>query len=210
LAWGRLQNFGRFFVPKVEDAMSKPVVTIGEDATILEAVNLMNDRRIGSLVVIVDGKPAGIFTRSDLMRRVLERGVSLTETKVGDVMSSPIVTVRPNDKVDSAVEVMRENKVTRAVVLDDSRLVGILTQTDIRLRLSISQLSYKHAMKRYIVDTFAYIVFWSGITVIIQLFIVGITLEKFVASSLLGLVATILLAGIYGRFLDMIRNKFKV
>lgn len=205
---GRIQRaVSRFFIPKVDDIISKPATTIREDETILDAVKLMDDKKIDSLVVTVGCKPAGIFTRNDLIS-ILEKGDSLTETKVGDMISSPIVTVRKSDKVDSAVEVMREKQVTGVVVLSGPKIVGILTQTDIRL--SKSQLSYRRVLKKYVADTFAYMVFWSGITFLIQVLLLGITIEKFVVSSLLGFVATILLAGIYGQFLDFVRNKFKV
>ena len=199
----------RLLLSNVESVMSSPVVTIIGDSTVSEVVGLMLESGIGSLVVVAGNKPIGIVTRRDLFNRAIMKGALLTETKVSEIMSSPLITVKPRDKVDYAVKIMREKKITRVLVMDGSKLTGILTQTDIRLRLGTNPLSYRSILKRYFVDTFAYIVFWSGLTVIIQLFIVGIPIDKFVASSILGFILTVILSGLYGRFLDIIRNKLR-
>lgn len=199
----------RFLIPTVQSVMSSPVDTIKVNSTVSDAIDLMMDKKIGSLVVISQGKPVGIFTRRDLFNRALNTGDSLKEIQIRDVISSPVVTVNSGDKVNLMIKTMRKHGVTRAVVMDGARLAGILTETDIRLRLPRHLISYKSIVKRYVVDTIAYILFWSGITVVIQVFIVGISLKQFVASSLLGFIVTVFLGGIYGRFLDLLRSKFK-
>lgn len=205
-----IERVCRRIIPRIEDVMSKPVITVEVGASVMDVVNLMYDERMGSVVVTKEDEPVGIFTRRDLMERVLMRQASLTETKVGDVMSSPIMTANPRDDVIKAIETMRRNRVTRVVVLDESKPVGILTETDIELKVPKSSLSYRLAFKRYVVDTLAYIVFWSWITVVVQIYIVGIPVEKFVASSALGFIITMFLGGLFGRFLDTLRARFEV
>lgn len=189
--------------------MSSPVVTTIGDATVSECIELMLEKGIGSLIVVAENKPIGIVTRRDLFDRIIMKGTSLTETKASYIMSSPVVTVKPRDKIDYAVKIMRGKGITAVLVMDGSRLVGMLTETDIRLRLRIDPLSYRSILKRYLIDTLAYMVFWPGFTVVIQVFIVGISMDKFVQSSILGFIVTVLLSGLFGRFLDLLRNKFK-
>jgi CBS domain-containing protein len=189
--------------------MSSPVVTTIGDAAVSECIELMLEKRIGSLIVVAENKPIGLITRRGLFDQIITKGASITETKASDIMSSPVVTVKPKDKIDYAVKIMREKGITELLVMEGSRIVGILTETDIRLRLRIDPLSYRSLLKRYLVDTFAYMLFWSGFTVIIQLFIVGISIDKFVQLSILGFIVTVLLSGLFGRFLDFLRDKFK-
>jgi len=199
----------RLLLLNVESLMSSPVVTTIGDSTVSECIKLMLEKEIGSLIVVEENKPIGIVTRRNLFDQIIMKGTSLTKTKASDIMSSPVLTVKPRDKIDYAVKVMRGKGTTAVLVLDGSRLVGILTETDIRLRLRIDPLSYRSILKRYLVDTFAYIVFWSGFTVVIQVFIVGISMDKFVESSILGFIVTVVFSGLFGRFLDLLRNKFK-
>lgn len=200
----------RHIIPRIEDVMSKPIITVEVDASVMDVVRLMYDRRVGSVVVTKEGKPVGIFTRRDLMERVLMRYASLTEVKVGDVMSFPIMAVKQGASVAEAVKIMEKNGVTRVVVLEDSKTVGIVTETDIETKLSKCSLSYRLALKRFVVDTLAQVVFWSWISLYIRLCIVGIPFEKLVAESVLGFVATLLLGGFFGRFLDALRTRFRV
>ncbi|MFH0748709.1 MAG: CBS domain-containing protein [Candidatus Bathyarchaeota archaeon] len=155
------------------------------DATVSECIKLMLEKGIGNLIVVAENKPIGIVTRRNLFGQIIMKDTSLLERKVSDIMSSPVVTVKPRDKIDYAVNVMREKGITAVLVMDGSRLVGTLLETDIRLRLRFDPLSYRSILKRYLVDTFAYMVFWPGFTVVIQVFLVGIPLDKFVQSSIL-------------------------
>ena len=189
--------------------MSNPVETINDHATILDAIDLMIDKKVGSLVVMRLKKPIGIFTRRDFYRAVKQR-LPLSETNIRLVMSAPIVTIRSHDDVQSLIRVTQTNNVTRAVVVDETQLVGIVTETDIQLRLPRHQWTYAGLFKRYAVDTLAYIMFWSGITILIQVYLVGISYEQFLTSSFLGFFVTLGVGGVYGRFLDLIRKKFEV
>jgi len=200
----------KHIIPKIEDVMSKPAITVEADTSVLDVIRLMYKERIGSVVVTEENDTVGIFTRRDLIGRVyIEEGLT-EKLKVGEVMTSPIMTVNSKDDVIKAVKIMKDNQITRVIVLDESKPVGILTETDIDLKLSKRSLSYKMAIKGYIVDTLAYIIFWSWITIVIQIGIVGVPIEKFVATSILGFIMTLLLGGLFGRFLDLFRSKLGV
>jgi len=205
-----IERVHRLIIPRIEDIMSKPIVTVKTNTSVMDAIRLMYNKRIGSVIVTKEDSPVGIFTHRDLMGRVLMKNASLVETKVGDMMSSPVSTVKKTDSVIKAVEIMKTNRVTRVIVLDDLKPVGVLTKTDVNLKVSKGSLSYSLAFKKFVVDTFAQIVFWSWISLFIRLYILGIPLEKVVAESVLTFIATLLLEGLFGRFLDWVRARFEV
>ncbi|MEM2093986.1 MAG: L-alanine exporter AlaE [Candidatus Bathyarchaeia archaeon] len=198
------------FVPSVRDVMTRSVVTIRPTASVMEAVDLMIEKHIGSVVVVDKGRPIGIFTQSDLFNRVLKTGASPEETKVCTVMTQPVITLRPEDKISLAIERMREEKISYLVITKGEELVGIVTLTDIRLKYSRGYMHPRLILKRYLVDTVAYISFWSGISFVIQVMVVGLTFQQLVAGSIIGFAVQIALGGPFGRYLDLLRSRFEV
>jgi predicted transcriptional regulator len=207
----RLQEiFSELLIPKAKSIMSSPVIKVNKDLTVLEAMNLMIEKHVGSLIVIMDENPIGTFSIRNIMNLIMNKKDFSAETKIEDLFTNHLFKVKPTDKIDFIIDTMQEKNIRRVVVMDSSKLVGIISQMDIRLKLNKSQLSKKNVIKRYVVDTFGYLIFWSGITIVIQLYIAGISFEKFVISSVIGFVVTLFFAGIYGRFIDKLRNKFEV
>lgn len=198
------------FLPSVREVMASPVITVQSEASVMQALEVMVQEEVGSLVVVDGGEPVGIFTRRDLMNRVMKADLNPSQTRVKEVMSKPLITVKPGEPITLAVERMQRLGVTRLVVLEEGQLKGILTETDIRLRFSRGYLSYRLLVRKFAVDTLAYVTFWSGVTFINQVLVVGIEWEKFVASSAIGFVLTLLLGGPFGRYLDIFRQRFHV
>ena len=198
------------FLPKAREVMSSPVITVRSEVSVMDAAEVMVSEEIGSVIVVDDGEPVGIFTRRDLMNRVVKANLQPSQTRVKDVMSKPLITVRPGESITSAVGKMQQLGVTRLAVVEKGRLEGILTETDIRLRFSRGYLSHRLLMKKFAVDTLAYVTFWSGFSFIIQVLIVGIEWNKFVTGSVIGFILTILLGGPYGRYLDIFRQKLHI
>ncbi|MEM3627032.1 MAG: CBS domain-containing protein [Candidatus Bathyarchaeia archaeon] len=116
---------------KVGDVMVKEVITIDENATVKEAAEIMNKFEIGCLIAIRKGKAMGIITERDLLKRVVAEARSATNTKVKDVMSSPLVVVEPGMDLEEAVKLMFQMKIKKLPVVDGKRLVGLVTLTDI-------------------------------------------------------------------------------
>lgn len=118
-------------VLQVKDVMTSPVITVKPEMDLLEAVMLMNNHRIGSLVVVRDKRPIGIVTERDIMTKVVGKEV-VTRLKVSDVMSTPILSLREGDLPETATKVMTEHRIKRLpVVNEDGDLVGIITSTDL-------------------------------------------------------------------------------
>lgn len=117
-------------VPILE-IMSKNPVTASADMTIAEAANLMKDKAVGSLVIVDGDAPTGIVTERDLVTKVVALGRSATETKVRDVMSTPLVSIHPHMEVAEAAKRMASLNIRRLAVLDGGKLVGLVTENDI-------------------------------------------------------------------------------
>lgn len=114
----------------VKDVMSYPVITVPHETDMMEASKSMGRKRIGSLIVVKDGKSSGIVTERDLLSRVIARGLDLAEVNVTSVMSSPLITIEPNKTVKKAAKMMMEKK-GRLVVISEEELVGIITASDL-------------------------------------------------------------------------------
>jgi len=143
---------------KIESVMVVDVVTVGAEATVGEAVELMNKNEIGCLVVVdEEEKPVGIITERDLLKRVLAKRKDPVRSKVKDIMSKPLVTGTPHMDIEAAVRLMFKHKIKKLPVTEDGRLVGLVTLTDlvrfqpqiIRIlkELSSAQLPPKHMKK---------------------------------------------------------------
>jgi CBS domain-containing protein len=116
---------------KVEDIMVKEVMTIDENSTVKEAAEVMNKFEIGCLIAVKKGKAMGIVTERDLLKRVVAESKDANETKVRDVMSSPLVVIEPSTDLEEAVKLMFQMKIKKLPVVDDKRLVGLISLTDI-------------------------------------------------------------------------------
>ncbi|NIR87342.1 CBS domain-containing protein [Candidatus Bathyarchaeota archaeon] len=142
---------------EVQDIMVEEVVTIDEEATVKEAVKLMNKHEIGCLIAMKKGKPSGILTERDLLRRVLVESKDSEKIKVLEVMSKPIVVGKPKMEVEEAVRLMFKMKIKKLPVVEKGRLLGLITLTDlvrfqpqmisILKKLSVKELTPKRMKK---------------------------------------------------------------
>jgi len=113
----------------VREIMSAPVETVSKDTTAEEASRVFAEEGIGSLIIGTD-PIGGIVTEYDVVASV-GKGRDPAETTVGDLMSDPVVTIRPDDTVATAGERMGQNGVKKLPVTDDGEPVGIVTTTDL-------------------------------------------------------------------------------
>jgi CBS domain-containing protein len=114
----------------VRAVMSAPVIQVAPDATVAQALRTMIDRDIGSVVVAEGESAVGVFTERDLTRRILDDS-NLLDRKVGEVMSSPVTTIGPDEEVVFVFRLMNEKGIRRLPVVQDDRLVGIVTERDL-------------------------------------------------------------------------------
>jgi len=108
------------------------VHTIAASATVLEATQLMNDQKIGALVVMDGRKVAGMFTERDVLRRVIAEERSPRQVRVGDVMTREIVCCGPDTDLDDASAIMRDRRIRHLPICDDDgQLHGLISIGDL-------------------------------------------------------------------------------
>ncbi|MFB6172357.1 MAG: CBS domain-containing protein [Haloarculaceae archaeon] len=121
----------------VEALAREKVVSLSPDASITEAVALMRDRNVGSIVVVDDGSPAGILTDRDVALGAIGDDVDPRTLTVGEVMSEDLLTVEPGTGVLDLMREMASEGVRRVPVVEDGELLGIVTLDDLVVLLSM-------------------------------------------------------------------------
>lgn len=122
----------------VSEIMSQEVVTIDGDAnpSALDIVELMVKSKVGSVVVLISGKPAGIITERDILKKISAHNKVFQEVRAMSIISAPLITVGAYDSVDTAAAIMSKNKIKRLPVVEkDGTLVGILSVSNIAKKL---------------------------------------------------------------------------
>ena len=116
-------------MPTVRDFMTTSVITIDVNKNVLEAAKLMHQQDVGDLVVMDGVEAKGIVTERDLVRRVMAMKKPL-ETKVSEVMSTPLITIEENAQLRDAARLMVKYKIRRLPVTKDTVLVGLIATND--------------------------------------------------------------------------------
>jgi len=114
----------------IKDVMRKNVISIDSSMTVKDAAIMMADTNVGCVVITRGNAPIGIFTERDFVKRIVSEERDLS-TPLADVMSFPLITIDSEDTVWEAAEIMKRNKIHKAPVEDQGKLVGIITATDI-------------------------------------------------------------------------------
>jgi CBS domain-containing protein len=106
------------------------VLEIAADATVLEAVQLMVEKNVGSLLVTEGGEVTGIVTERDYLRRVTLEGRT-EQAPVGEIASSPLIVVTPETTIDECMALMTDRRIRHVPVVDGGRVVGIVSIGDL-------------------------------------------------------------------------------
>jgi len=116
----------------VRDVMSSPVITVDEDATAVCVAELMEKHELGCIVVVnKEGKPIGIITERDLVTRVLAKNLKPDVVKAKDVMTTPLITIEPDETINEAARKMSRLNIRRLGVVYKGELVGLISSKDI-------------------------------------------------------------------------------
>ncbi len=107
------------------------VMTIRPDQTVKDAVERLAEHHIGALVVESHLKPIGIFSERDLVNRLAQSGARAYEYHVQEVMSSPVISGKPSDTTDQALQLMTNRRVRHLPIVVDDDLVGIVSLGDL-------------------------------------------------------------------------------
>lgn len=116
---------------EVREAMNTNVKTIKPSSDIKKAAGRMARNRIGSLIVVEEGKLVGIITENDILRKVVAKNRDSAKTKVKDIMTKNVILIRPDADLEEACRLMKKHKIKKLPVLEGNHLIGIITATDI-------------------------------------------------------------------------------
>jgi len=117
--------------------MATTLGTIQSEESILVSARLMKERRIGSLLVVEAGEIVGIVTESDLVRKGLAGNVEAANTRVGGLMSHPVISIDINRTIRDASELMAEKAVRHLAVIEHHKIVGVLSVRDLVKMVSV-------------------------------------------------------------------------
>jgi CBS domain-containing protein len=116
---------------RVKDVMTAGPVVLGKDAPLMEAARLMREKGIGDVIVVEGESAEGIVTDRDLVIRGVAEGADPSTTRLGQIISSELVAVAPDDPVERVIKLMRERAVRRLPVVEGGKPVGIVSIGDL-------------------------------------------------------------------------------
>lgn len=116
---------------KVRDVMDKNLVLVGPETPVSEVIRTMVDRKVWSVLVGERGLPVGVVTERDILRRCLSRGMRAEGTHVGEIMSSPLLTIGADAPIGEAMHIMASKNVRRLYVIEAGKAIGRVTQTSV-------------------------------------------------------------------------------
>lgn len=117
-------------VYRVRDAMDRNVIILDEGKTCMDAIKAMMENNVWSVVVSRNGLPVGVVTERDIIRRVISKGRDVNRVRLGDIMSTPLVTIGPDEPIGRAMELMVTKEIRRIYVVEEGKIIGRITQTE--------------------------------------------------------------------------------
>jgi len=114
----------------VKDVMIDKVATLDSLSMIKDAAKLMDEKNIGYVIVTQNDQPAGILTERDFVRRIASKEKPLT-SPLEEVMSSPLISIDPDETIWEAAEQMKVKNIHKLPVIDNDKVVGIITTSDL-------------------------------------------------------------------------------
>jgi len=124
----------------VKEVMVQEVIKIRADATVIEAVEIINKHEIGCLIVTKNGETIGIMTERDVLKRVIPKSKNPEKTKVSEIMSTPLIVGGPDMYIEDAARLMFKKNIKKLPIMENGKLVGLLTLSDVARTVHIQSL----------------------------------------------------------------------
>ena len=127
---------------KINNILSRKgskAISVNPETSVIDALKVMAENNIGSVVVMQDGKFMGIITERDYSRKVILKGKNSTDTKVSEIMTTEFPPLKPTDTVEHCMELMSQTNIRYLPVFDDKKLSGIISISDVVKETSIVQ-----------------------------------------------------------------------
>ena len=138
---------------KVSDILARKggnAITIDAETTVLDALRLMDEKNIGSVIVTENGEYRGLLTERDYARKVILKGKSSDETSVREIMTTDLPHIIPENTVETCMHIMSENNIRYLPVFRNDRLCGIISINDLVTETIITHLETIEQLKSYI------------------------------------------------------------
>jgi CBS domain-containing protein len=132
------------------DSKGRDVITVTAETSVLDAVKIMADRSVGSLLVMDADELKGIVTERDYARKVIIKGRSSQSTQVGEIMTTDVCMATSLDTVKKCMTVMSERKIRHLPVVDEGRLVGMISIGDLVQAIIMDQKEKIQHLEQYI------------------------------------------------------------
>lgn len=126
------------------------ITTVVPDTSVLEALRIMADQNIGSVMVMKDGTYLGIMTERDYSRKIILKGKSSTDTTVADIMSSDLPRITAGDTVDYCMQLLSDRNIRYLPVFEGEQVIGIISINDVVKETILSQQETISQLKDYL------------------------------------------------------------
>jgi CBS domain-containing protein len=137
----------------VLDRKGREVVTVSPDRSVHEAMQVLVENNVGSVIVVEGERPVGILTERDVLRLGAASPGALPSTRVSDAMTRDLVVAMPGDQVEYAAGVMTENRIRHLPIIDGDRLAGVLSIGDVVKAIKQEQEVENRYLRDYIQGT---------------------------------------------------------
>ena len=125
-------------------------VTVLPDTTVIEALEIMAEKNIGSLVIMQGDKYLGIVTERDYSRKVVLKGKNSAETTVAEIMSTDLPSINPADTIEHCMELMTAKNIRYMPVFENNKLTGIISMSDVVKETILMQKETINQLQNYI------------------------------------------------------------
>jgi len=132
------------------DSKGSQIISIAADASVLDAIKLMADKAVGSLLVMDGDALTGIVTERDYARKVIIKGRSSESTEVGEIMTKEVVAATTDQTVSNCMSVMSERRIRHLPVVEDGRVLGIISIGDLVQAIIADQQEEIEQLEQYI------------------------------------------------------------
>jgi CBS domain-containing protein len=126
------------------------IISVPPSTTVIEVLKLMAEKNIGSLIIMENDAYLGLMTERDYARKVILKGKSSSETPVGEIMSTGLPRITPDNSIDTCMHIMSESNIRYLPVFDHDKLCGIISITDVVTETILAQKETIEHLQSYI------------------------------------------------------------
>jgi CBS domain-containing protein len=135
---------------KVRDYMIKQLITFGKNDSIVEICQSMAEHSISCVIILEKGKPVGVVTERDIIKKIVSKKMIVDSMKARDVMSTRLFTVSEDENIFNIAKIMEKNHIRRLPVMKGKKLVGLITQTDLVKAMSDIAIKMNEQLVKFI------------------------------------------------------------